>query len=145
MKISQIMTRDVEIASPDDTLEAVASRMASSDIGLLPVGEGDHLVGMITDRDIVVRGVARGLDGSGRVRDVMSRDVKYCHEDDEIEDVVMNMGDIQVRRLVVLNADKRLTGVVSLADAVQQDQAVTGIGFSGVVRPGGSHNQAAPS
>lgn len=145
MKISQIMTRDVQIASPDDTLEAIASRMAASDIGLLPVGEGDTLVGMITDRDIVVRGVARGLDGSARVRDVMSRDVKYCREDDEIEEVVMNMGDIQVRRLVVLNADKRLAGVVSLADAVQQDQAVTGVGFGRVVRPGGAHNQAAAS
>ena len=143
MKISEIMTRDVVIASPDDTLEAVASRMAASDIGLLPVGEGGQLVGMITDRDIAVRGVARGLDGSGRVRDVMSRDVKYCFHDDEIEDVVMNMGEIQVRRLVVLDGDKRLAGVVSLADAVQQDQAMTGVGFSGVVRPGGAHNQAA--
>src|SRR5690606_10758518 len=81
MKISQIMTRDVEIASPDDTLEAVAPRMAASDIGLLPVGEDGQLVGMVTDRDIAVRGVARGLDGSARVRDVMSGDVKYCFQD----------------------------------------------------------------
>lgn len=142
MKISEIMTSDVEIASPEDTLEQVARRMASHDIGFLPVGENDQLVGMVTDRDIAVRGVARGLDGSGRVRDVMSRDVKYCFEEDDIEDVIMNMGDIQVRRLVVLNADKRLIGVVSLADAVRQDQAVTGIGLSGIVRPGGAHNQA---
>lgn len=142
MQISEIMTRTVEIASPDDTLADVAKRMVDQDIGFLPVGEDDHLVGTITDRDIVVRGIARGLDGTGLVRDVMSTDVKYCHEDEEVADVVMNMGDIQVRRLAVIDADKRLCGVVSLADAARADTRATASGFSGIVRPGGSHSQA---
>jgi CBS domain-containing protein len=142
MKIAQIMTRDIQIANPQDTLQAVAQKMASTDTGFLPVGDNDRLVGMVTDRDIVIRGVAKGLDGNGTVQDVMTRDVKYCFENDEVEDVIMNMGDIQVRRLVVLNDDKRLSGVVSLADTVHQDQIATGVGLSGVVRPGGHHNQS---
>ena len=142
MQVSEIMTRDVKLANPRDTLRDIAQRMARNDIGFMPVGEGDHLVGMITDRDIVVRGVAQGMDGTARVSDVMSRDVKYCFEKEEIDDVILNMGDIQVRRLAVLNDDKRLTGVLSLADTAKEDRTTTGVGFSGVVRRGGSHTQA---
>lgn len=140
MQISQIMTRDIEIASPDDSVQKVARQMLEHDIGFLPVGQGNRLVGMITDRDIATRCVAAGLDGACKVRDVMTNDVKYCFDTDEIDDVAMNMGDIQVRRLAVIDDDKRLCGIVSLADTVREENMATAEGFRDVVRPGGMHN-----
>jgi uncharacterized protein (DUF2267 family)/CBS domain-containing protein len=140
MKVADVMTRNVQLASPNDTLGAIAKRMAKEDIGFLPVGENDHLVGSITDRDIVARAVAQGKDGQCRVRDVMTQDVKYCFEDESIDEVIQNMGDIQVRRLPVVNRNKRLVGIVSLADAAMKyDPAAAGAAMSGVVEPGGSH------
>ncbi|CAN7767992.1 MULTISPECIES: CBS domain-containing protein [Ensifer] len=141
MQIAQIMTKNVHIVSPDDTVAAVARHMADNDIGFLPVEQDDRLVGTITDRDIVVRCVADGRDGDTTVAEVMSADVKYCFEDEEIGDVARNMGDIQVRRLPVLNRDKRLVGVVSLADAARRDPSLAGAGLQGVTAPGGAHNQ----
>lgn len=143
MQVSQIMTRDPEIASPDDTLQEVAQRMLQKDIGFLPVGENDQLVGMVTDRDIVVRGVAAGMAGDSKIREVMTTDIKYCLDSDAIDDVVVNMGEIQVRRLAVIDKDKRLCGIVSLADTAEQATGETGSGLRNVVRPGGDHNQAA--
>ena len=117
MDINSVMTRHVKIASPEDTLQRAAQVMESNDFGLLPVGENDRLVGMLSDRDITVRAVARGLSPSKcRVRDVMSCDVKYVYDDESIEDAARNMSDLQVRRLPVLNRDKRLVGIVSLGD-----------------------------
>jgi CBS domain-containing protein len=140
MKVAEVMTRNVRMARPEEALQAVAKRMAEDDIGLLPVEENDRLVGMITDRDIVTRAVARGLDGASRVRDAMTLDVKYCFEDDDIDSVMKNMGDIQVRRLPVLDKDKRLVGIVSLADAaLRADPSATGLAMNGVVHPGGMH------
>ncbi|RWM14620.1 MAG: CBS domain-containing protein [Mesorhizobium sp.] len=140
MKVAEIMTRNVHLASPGESLQKIAKRMAADDVGFLPVGENDRLVGTITDRDIVVRAVAEGKDGNATVRDVMTKDVKYCFEDEDIERVVQNMGDIQVRRLPVLNRDKRLVGVISLADAaLKEDPATVGIAMSDVVVPGGAH------
>jgi CBS domain-containing protein len=107
MRVSEIMTRDVHLASPNDTITAVARQMAENDIGFMPVGDDDRLIGMITDRDIVVRGVADGMDPQARVADIMTTDVKYCFDDDEVDDVARNMGDIQVRRLPVVNHDKQ--------------------------------------
>ena len=120
MRVSEIMTRDVHLASPNDTITAVARQMAENDIGFMPVGDDDRLIGMITDRDIVVRGVADGMDPQARVADIMTTDVKYCFDDDEVDDVARNMGDIQVRRLPVVNHDKQLVGIVSLADAARE-------------------------
>jgi CBS domain-containing protein len=108
----------------------------------MPVEDHDRLVGMVTDRDIVVRGVADGLDPQAKVRDVMTTDVKYCFEDEEVDDVARNMGDIQVRRLPVVNRDKRLVGIVSLADAAREQPAAAGTGLKGVTMPGGEHNQS---
>ncbi|RWK41964.1 CBS domain-containing protein [Mesorhizobium sp.] len=140
MKVAEIMTPNVHLASPDESLQKIAKRMAVDDVGFLPVGENDRLVGTITDRDIVVRALAEGKDGNATVRDVMTKDVKYCFEDEDIDHVAQNMGDIQVRRLPVLNRDKRLVGVVSLADAaLKEDPATAGIAMSGVVVPGGAH------
>ncbi|TXH32279.1 MAG: CBS domain-containing protein [Rhodospirillaceae bacterium] len=142
MKVAKIMSSDVHIASPNDSVEEIARIMASEDIGFLPVGENDRLIGTITDRDIVIRGVASGKDGDARVRDVMTREVKYCFSDEEIDHVIENMGDLQIRRLPVINRDKRLVGVVSLADAaLKHDPEATGSALTGVVEPGGHHTQ----
>ena len=142
MHVSDIMTRDVHLATPNDTIRDVARQMAENDIGFMPVEDHDRLVGMVTDRDIVVRGVADGLDPQAKVRDVMTTDVKYCFEDEELDDVARNMGDIQVRRLPVVSRDKRLVGIVSLADAAREQPSAAGTGLKGVTMPGGEHNQA---
>jgi CBS domain-containing protein len=140
MKVAELMSPKVHLASPGESLRKVAKRMAADGVGFLPVGENDRLVGTITDRDIVVRAVAEGKDGNATVADAMTRDVRYCFDDEEIEDVVQNMGNIQVRRLPVVDRDKRLVGVISLADAVlKDDPATVGVALTGVVEPGGTH------
>ncbi|OHV82298.1 CBS domain-containing protein [Rhizobium sp. LCM 4573] len=139
MKVSEIMSRDVQIANPQQTIAEIARIMADREIGFLPVGEDDRLVGTITDRDIVIRAVADGLGGETKVREVMSRDVKYCFEDEDVDEVAHNMGDIQVRRLPVVSQEKRLTGVVSIGDAALAETAAAGMGLKEVARPGGAH------
>ncbi|KKX27593.1 CBS domain-containing protein [Rhizobium sp. LC145] len=139
MKVSEIMSRDVQIASPQQTIAEIARIMADREIGFLPVGDDDRLVGTITDRDIVIRAVADGLGGDTKVREVMSRDVKYCFEDEDVDEVAHNMGDIQVRRLPVVSREKRLTGVVSIGDAALAETAAAGMGLKEVARPGGAH------
>ncbi len=116
MNIGDVMTRDVRLASPQQSIHEAARMMAESDMGVLPVGENDRLVGMITDRDIAIRAVAAGKGPDTVVRDVMTEDMKYCFEDDEIGDVAANMAKLQVRRLPVLSRQKRLVGIVSLGD-----------------------------
>lgn len=141
MKVSEIMSRDVHIARPDQTLQEVARAMADRDLGFMPVGDDDRLVGTITDRDIVVRALAQGRDGSTLVRDTMTEDVHYCFDDEDTEHVTQNMGNIQVRRLPVVNRDKRLVGVISLADAaLKDDPESVGVAMTGVVEPGGPHS-----
>src|SRR5262245_5169505 len=105
MKVKEAMSKDVCIANPDETIQEAARTMARLDAGVLPVGEKDRLVGMITDRDIAIRGVAQGKGPSAKVRDVMSTDVKYCFDDQGVKEITRNMADIQVRRLPVLNRD----------------------------------------
>lgn len=136
MKVSEAMTRGARIARPDETLQAVSRRMAEEDIGFLPVGDDDRLVGTITDRDIVIRAVAEGRDGGTLVRDVMTRDVKYCFEDEEMDRVIHNMGDNQIRRLPVVDRNKRLVGVVSLADgALKVSPETAGVALTDIVEP----------
>jgi CBS domain-containing protein len=136
------MSTDVRIARPDDTLETVALAMAEIDAGIMPVGDDDQLVGMITDRDIVVRGMAHGLGPEDLVADVMSPDVLYCFEDEAVEHVLNNMGDIQIRRLPVLNREKRLVGIVSLGDlAKTRVRTKTGTTLGDISRKGGLHSQ----
>jgi CBS domain-containing protein len=142
MKVSEAMSSDVRVANPEQTIEQAARMMASLDAGVLPVGEHDRLVGMITDRDIATRGVAQGKGPDAKVRDVMTSDVKYCYEDEEIADVTLNMADIQVRRLPVLDHNKRLVGILSLGDvAVTNEDERAGEALTGISRPGGEHNQ----
>jgi CBS domain-containing protein len=117
MKVSELMTPDVEIVAPDDTLHTAARMMADLDTGALPVGENDRLVGMITDRDITIRAVAEGRDpNTTKVRDAMSEHIRFCFEDEDTQEVGHKMSDWAVRRLPVLNRDKRLVGIVSLGD-----------------------------
>ena len=142
MRVSEAMTRDVRVANPGQTIRDVAKIMAEIDAGSMPVGEDDKLVGMITDRDIAIRAVANGKGPDTPVRDVMSKDVKYCFDDEDLEHVAKNMGDIQVRRLPVVNRDKRLVGIVSLGDIAQnEDHSTTGEAAAGVSQPGGKHRQ----
>jgi CBS domain-containing protein len=97
---------------------------------------------MITDRDIAIRGIAKGKGPKAKVRDVMTADVKYCFEDQDVEEITRNMADIQVRRLPVLNRDKRLVGILSLGDIAISDGKGAGDALSGISRPGGEHTQA---
>jgi CBS domain-containing protein len=145
MKIHECMSSDVHLASPGDTIQSAARTMANIDAGAIPVGENGRLVGMITDRDIAVRAVAAGRGPDARVADVMSHDVKYCYEDEDTEHVLANMGDIQVRRLPVLNREKRLVGIVSLGDlAMTGARTKAGHALGDISRPGGSHSQSGP-
>lgn len=116
MRVADAMTRDVQIAAPDQSLMDAARMMADTDCGALPVGENDRLVGIITDRDIVVRAVAQGKTDATKIRDIMSPEIKYCFEDEDVDEVAHNLGDQQIRRLPVLNRDKRLVGIISLGD-----------------------------
>lgn len=143
MKVHDSMTRDVRIASPSQTLLDAARIMAELDIGILPVAENDRLVGMITDRDIVVRGLAAGRSPETPLREVMSPQVQYCFEDQSIEEITANMGDIQVRRLPVVNRDKRLVGIISIGDIAMENggERAAGAALSGISRPGGEHSQ----
>jgi CBS domain-containing protein len=137
------MTRDVRVATPGQSIRDVAKIMAEIDAGVMPVGENDRLIGMITDRDIAVRAVAQGKGPDTPVRDVMSTEqVLYCYDDEELDQVAKNMGDVQVRRLPVVNREKRLVGIVSLADLANRERKAAGKAVSGVSKPGGSHSQS---
>ncbi len=142
MKVSEAMTRDVRVASPNQTIQDAARLMAEVDTGVLPVGENDRLVGMITDRDIAVRGVAEGKGPQTSIREVMTEHVHYCFEDEDTAQVAQKMADSQVRRLPVLNRDKRLVGILSLGDlAVMQGGRPAGEALAGISEPGGAHSQ----
>lgn len=144
MQIKDVMSRTVVLASPRESLSEVAQMMAEKDIGCMPVGDGDRIVGMVTDRDIVIRGVAAGKRPDTPVSEVMTRDVKYCFDDEDIDHVILNMGENQVRRLPVMNRQKRLVGIVALADAaLEHDPVVVGEALLRVVEPGGDHCQSA--
>ena len=135
-KISEVMTPDVRLANPDQTIREAASVMAGADVGSLPVGENDRLIGMLTDRNIVLRAVAQGRDAKTLVRDVMTDKIRYCFEDDDVDHVAKNMADLGVRRLPVLNRDKRLVGIVALSNVVQAgDGKSTKTLLKGVAEP----------
>jgi CBS domain-containing protein len=142
MRVSEAMTREVRVASPTQTIREVARIMDEIDAGSMPVGDNDKLVGMITDRDIAIRAVALGKGPDTPVREVMSDSkVLYCYEDEELAHVAKNMGEEQVRRLPVVNRDKRLVGIVSLGDLAQNEGRAASKAVKGVTKPGGAHNQ----
>ena len=140
MRVSEAMTREVRVATPGQTIRDAAKTMAEIDAGVLPVGENDRLIGMITDRDIAIRAVAQGKGPDTPVRDVMSTEqVLYCYEDEELDHVAKNMGSEQVRRLPVVNRDKRLVGIVSLGNIAQAETKAASKAVKGVTKPGGQH------
>jgi len=116
MKVRDIMSRDVQVARPGDSLQEVATRMASGDFGFMPVADGDRLIGTITDRDMVVRAIAGGAACTAPVVEYITRDPHTARVDDDLRTVLDAMGDRQIRRLPVLDKDDRLVGVVSLGD-----------------------------
>jgi CBS domain-containing protein len=140
MKLRNVMTRNVEVIQPDAPLQQAAQKMKSLDVGSLPVCDGQRLVGMITDRDIVVRAVA---ESDGRqvnqftVQDVMTGKVVYCYEDDDIDEAARIMSEEQIRRLPVLNRDKRLVGIVALGDVAVDtgDPALSGKALKDISKP----------
>jgi CBS domain-containing protein len=117
MQVKEVMTKGAECVSPSTTLQEAARKMRSLDVGSLPICDNDRLIGMITDRDITVRATAEGADPkTATVKDALTPDVVYCFEDQDVQEATRLMQDNQIRRLVVLNRDKRLTGFVSLGD-----------------------------
>lgn len=117
MRVHDVMTRGVAVIHPDSTLQEAAEKMKDLDVGPLPVCDSDRLVGMVTDRDITVRAVAEGQDPwTDRVRDIMTPEVIYCFDDQDVAEAARTMKHKQVRRLPVLNRDKRLVGIVALGD-----------------------------
>ena len=144
MQVSEIMTRDVCVARPDHTIEDAARMMLAIDAGLLPVGNDDRLVGTITDRDITVRAIAEGKGPRTPVSEVMSGEVRYCYEDEDTAHVAQNMGELQIRRMPVLNRDKRLVGILSLADLAQAERGQrVANALRQIAQPGGEHTQGA--
>jgi CBS domain-containing protein len=140
MRVSEAMTRGVKLCTPGQTIREAARTMAEIDAGAMPVGENDRLIGMITDRDIAIRAVAQGKGPDTPVREVMSEHIHYCYEDEELDDVAQNMGDIRVRRLPVVNREKRLVGILSLGDVARTEGGeAVGDAVVGVSQPGGSH------
>lgn len=115
--ISEVMTRGVEVISPEESLQRAAQLMDELNVGALPVCEGPELVGMITDRDITVRATAAGMDPTEHiVREVMTEQTRWCTEDQTTDEVMKQMGDVQIRRLPVLDTNREVIGIVSLGD-----------------------------
>ena len=142
MKVSEVMTRSVATVSPEQTAREAASFMLNNDAGSIPVTDGDRLVGMITDRDIAVRGVANGRGPDTSVRELMSGNVVCAQLDDNVDDIAARMSDAQVRRLPVVDEDDRLCGIVSLGDLSREasgDEAMEAL--EGVSAPGDQHRQ----
>jgi CBS domain-containing protein len=138
MQVSQVMTRGAECIRPDATLHEAAERMKALDVGALPVCDNDRLVGMLTDRDITVRATAEGLPpGLGQVRDIMTPDIICCFEDQDVSEAARLMEQHQIRRLVVLNRDKRLVGIVSLGDLAVEagNEQLVGEALEGISEP----------
>jgi CBS domain-containing protein len=142
MKVSDLMTRNVDTVGPDQTAREAASFMLSADAGSIPVVEDQRLIGMITDRDIAVRGVAQGHGPETLVRDLMSDDLICAREDDDIESAAARMSEAQVRRLPVIDDEERLCGIVSLGDLSRETTDETAsVALEGVSQPGGEHQQ----
>jgi len=143
MKVSDVMTRDVRTVSPDQTAQEAAAFMLSEDAGSMPVSENDRLIGMITDRDIAVRGVAKGCGPDTPIRDLMSNDVVCAKIDDDVADVASRMSEAQVRRLPVVDENEKLCGIVSLGDLSRETSGESAHqALEGVTAPGGEHSQS---
>jgi CBS domain-containing protein len=127
MKVREIMTTDVECVAPDTGIRDLANKMKTLDVGFIPVCENDRLVGTLTDRDIVIRGIAVGKDiDSTAAQDIMTKEVHWCYEADDVKDVAKIMREKEVRRVLILDQDKRLVGVVSIGDISKVEEHESG-------------------
>ena len=142
MKVSEVMTRDVQTVRPDQPVREAAGFMLSADAGSIPVTDGERLIGMITDRDIAVRGIAKGYGPDTPVRELMTDDLVIAREDDDTDDIAARMSSAQVRRLPVVDDQQRLCGIVSLGDLTQKgSNSAAEQALEGVTQPGGEHRQ----
>jgi CBS domain-containing protein len=142
MKVSEVMTSEVETIRADQTAQEAADFMLRADAGSIPVTDGVRLIGMITDRDIAVRGVAKGNGPDTPVRELMSGDLVVARVDDDVEEAARKMGEAQVRRLPVIDQEERLCGIVSLGDLSREaDDESASEALEGVTQPGGQHQQ----
>jgi CBS domain-containing protein len=133
----------VRVVNAEEPIQDAAATMADIDAGVLPVAKDERLVGMITDRDIAIRAIARGRGPSTPVQEVMSNEVRYCFDDEDVDEVLDNMADIQVRRLPVVDRDKRLVGIISLSDLATGASPVhTGEALGEITRPSTVHSQS---
>lgn len=142
MQVNEIMTRDVECARPDTTLQQAALKMQSLNVGSLPVCENDQVIGMITDRDITIRATAEGRDPKDmRVREVMTENVVFCFEDQQVGQAAEIMREHQIRRLPVLNHNRKLVGIVSLGDIVVEtgNDPLSGHTLERISEPAGTY------
>ncbi|MCJ8156853.1 CBS domain-containing protein [Sphingomonas sp. LaA6.9] len=146
MKISQAMSRTVHSILPTESMVNAARMMADHDIGALPVVEDGELVGMVTDRDIAIRGVATSLNHGAPVLRVMSQDVRHCREDDDVDDVLEIMSDEQIRRIPVCSGSGELVGMFTIGDAAREadDKEDVSETLSHICRPHGRHSQTIP-
>jgi CBS domain-containing protein len=136
MQVKEVMTENVSVVEPDTQIPQIARKMRDEDIGSLPVVENERLVGMVTDRDIVVRAVAEGQDvRTATAREAMSPRILYCFDDQTVEEVLENMGEQQIRRLPVVDRDKRLVGVVSLGDLARSAKKKAGDALKEISQP----------
>ena len=120
--IAEVMTTDVEVVRPEETMRDAARAMADLDVGSLPVCDGRRMIGMVTDRDITIRGVAEGKGPDAPVRDVMTDDVVWCTDTDSVDEVLQQMSDAQVRRIPVVDKDRQLVGIVALGDIALEEE-----------------------
>ena len=142
MKVSEVMTRDVDTVRPDQTVQQAATFMLRDEAGSIPVTDGDRLLGMITDRDIAVRGVAKGYGPDTPVSELMTSGVVCARMDDDVEECAAKMSEAQVRRLPVIDENQQLCGIVSLGDLAREaDQDCAEEALVGVSAPGDSHRQ----
>jgi len=142
MKISEVMTRSVETVAPNQTAKDAAQFMLRAEAGSIPVCENEKLVGMVTDRDIAVRGVAEGRGPDATIRDLMSTNVVCAHEDEDVGIVARRMSQEQVRRMPVLDANDRMVGIVSLGDLARETRGdIAEQALEGIAEPGGRHQQ----
>ncbi len=127
MKVRQIMTTNVECIAPDAGVAELARKMKTLDVGFIPICENDRLAGTVTDRDIVIRGIAGGRDlNTCKARDIMTSEVHWCFEDQDVKDVAKKMREKDVRRMLILSQDKRLVGVVSIGDLAKVEERESG-------------------
>ncbi len=146
-QVSEVMTRGVRTMSPDESIMKAAQAMDELDVGVIPVCDGESLIGVVTDRDIVLRGVAQGCKVEETpLSDVMSRDAMWCYEDQSVEEVAEEMRDMQIRRVPVLDRDKHLVGMLSLGDiATKADEELAGDALEGISTPSTPDRSGSPS